>query len=134
MLRHAGQGRRLPDRGWRPLAESAQCATVGVRSDVSPALVRDGDRLSVFTRGADSSLRQQTGRDGHRDARTTEIVHSSLHGEDPVPSYRAVLDAVRDQDPAAAERAMRALFDQAVLDLDRAQGTGSANDEGAGAR
>lgn len=62
----------------------------------------------------------------HRD----EIVHSSPHGEDPVPSHRAVLDAVRDQDPAAAERAMRALLDQAVRDLDRAHGSRPAADEG----
>ncbi|MEW2486534.1 FadR/GntR family transcriptional regulator [Streptomyces sp. NPDC048411] len=66
----------------------------------------------------------------HRD----EIVHNSPHGEDPVPSHRAVLDAIRDRDPAAAERAMRALLDQAVRDLDRAHGTGPANDVGAGAR
>ncbi|MCX4728372.1 FadR/GntR family transcriptional regulator [Streptomyces sp. NPDC090052] len=62
----------------------------------------------------------------HRD----EIVHSSPHGEDPVPSHRAVLDAVRHQDPAAAERAMRDLLDQAVRDLDRAHGTRPATDEG----
>lgn len=54
----------------------------------------------------------------HRD----QIVHSSPHGEDPVPSHRAVLDAVRDQDPDAAERAMRALLDQAVRDLDLVHG------------
>ncbi|MFG2631125.1 FadR/GntR family transcriptional regulator [Streptomyces sp. NPDC048473] len=57
----------------------------------------------------------------HRD----EIVHSTLRGEDPVPSHRAVLDAVRDQEPEAAERAMRALLDQAVRDLDRVHGSES---------
>jgi GntR family transcriptional regulator, galactonate operon transcriptional repressor len=56
----------------------------------------------------------------HRD----EIVHSSPHGEDPVPSHRAVLDAVRDQDQDAAEQAMRALLEQAVRDLDLVHGTG----------
>ncbi|MCX4869605.1 FCD domain-containing protein [Streptomyces sp. NBC_00825] len=66
----------------------------------------------------------------HRD----EIVHSSPHGEDPVPSHRAVLDAVRDQDQAAAERAMRDLLDQAVRDLDRAHGTRPAIDEGTSSR
>jgi GntR family galactonate operon transcriptional repressor len=55
----------------------------------------------------------------HRD----QIVHSSPHGEDPVPSHRAVLDAVRDQDPDAAEQAMRALLDQAVRDLDLVHGS-----------
>ncbi|WP_369191700.1 FadR/GntR family transcriptional regulator [Streptomyces sp. R08] len=51
----------------------------------------------------------------HRD----RIVHSAPHSEDPVPAHRAVLDAVRDRDPQAAEAAMRALLDQAGRDLDR---------------
>jgi DNA-binding FadR family transcriptional regulator len=50
----------------------------------------------------------------HRD----HIVHSSLHGDDPVPSHQAVLEAVRAQDPSAAEAAMRALLDKAVHDLE----------------
>ncbi|MEU3984441.1 FadR/GntR family transcriptional regulator [Streptomyces sp. NPDC026672] len=54
----------------------------------------------------------------HRD----RIVHSSPHGEDPVPAHRAVLDAVRARDPRAAEAAMRALLDQAGRDLDRVGG------------
>ncbi|MEW2549708.1 FCD domain-containing protein [Streptomyces sp. NPDC047002] len=49
----------------------------------------------------------------HRD----EIVHSSPHGEDPVPSHRAVLDAVRDGEGDRAEHAMRALLEQALRDL-----------------
>ncbi|MGW6744475.1 FadR/GntR family transcriptional regulator [Streptomyces sp. NPDC055025] len=59
----------------------------------------------------------------HRD----QIVHSSPHGEDPVPSHRAVLDAVRARDQDAAERAMRALLDQAVRDLDRVHGAPHAD-------
>ncbi|MEU3183332.1 FadR/GntR family transcriptional regulator [Streptomyces sp. NPDC006923] len=55
----------------------------------------------------------------HRD----QIVHSSPHGEDPVPSHRAVLDAVRARDRDAAEHAMRVLLDQAVRDLDKVHGT-----------
>ncbi|MFF3465155.1 FadR/GntR family transcriptional regulator [Streptomyces sp. NPDC001984] len=55
----------------------------------------------------------------HRD----RIVHSSPHSEDPVPAHRAVLDAVRAQDPRAAEAAMRALLDQAGRDLDRIGGS-----------
>lgn len=55
----------------------------------------------------------------HRD----QIVHSSPHGEDPVPSHRAVLDAVRAGDQDAAEHAMRALLDQAVRDLDKVHGS-----------
>ncbi|MGW3719306.1 glycoside hydrolase family 27 protein [Streptomyces sp. NPDC005133] len=34
------------------------------RSSASPALVRDGDRLTVFTRGTDGALRAQTARGG----------------------------------------------------------------------
>ncbi|WP_329459742.1 FadR/GntR family transcriptional regulator [Streptomyces sp. NBC_01497] len=58
----------------------------------------------------------------HRD----EIVHSSPHGEDPVPSHRAVLDAVRDGDGDRAERAMRALLDQALRDLHKVHGDAAA--------
>ncbi|CAL9660543.1 FadR/GntR family transcriptional regulator [Streptomyces sp. enrichment culture] len=58
----------------------------------------------------------------HRD----RIVHSSPHGEDPVPAHRAVLDAVREQDPGSAESAMRALLDQAGRDLDRIGGADDA--------
>lgn len=54
----------------------------------------------------------------HRD----RIVHSHPHSEDPVPAHRAVLDAVRDQNPRAAEAAMRALLAQAGRDLDRIDG------------
>ncbi|MFD8966129.1 FadR/GntR family transcriptional regulator [Streptomyces sp. NPDC059568] len=65
----------------------------------------------------------------HRD----QIVHSSPHGEDPVPSHRAVLDAVRAQDQDAAERAMRALLDQAVRDLDKVHGAPRDSTENHGA-
>ncbi|MFD7388329.1 FadR/GntR family transcriptional regulator [Streptomyces sp. NPDC059852] len=58
----------------------------------------------------------------HRD----RIVHSHPHSEDPVPAHRAVLDAVRERDPAAAETAMRALLVQAGRDLDRLDGPGEA--------
>ncbi|WP_411093402.1 FadR/GntR family transcriptional regulator [Streptomyces sp. 049-1] len=54
----------------------------------------------------------------HRD----RIVHSSPHSENPVPAHRAVLDAVREQDPEAAEAAMRALLEQAGRDLERIDG------------
>ncbi|WP_194892805.1 FadR/GntR family transcriptional regulator [Catenulispora pinisilvae] len=39
--------------------------------------------------------------------------------DDPVPSHRAVLDAVRRQDAGAAEQAMRALLDKAASDEQR---------------
>lgn len=55
-------------------------------------------------------------------AQRDQLVHSAPHSEDPVPSHRAVLDAVRDRDPDAAEHAMRALLDQATRDLDKVSG------------
>ncbi|MEU4154200.1 FCD domain-containing protein [Streptomyces sp. NPDC026659] len=63
----------------------------------------------------------------HRD----RIVHSSPHSEDPVPAHRAVLDAVRDRDPLAAEAAMRALLDQAGRDLDRVDTSDDTKGSGA---
>ncbi|MFF7162025.1 FadR/GntR family transcriptional regulator [Streptomyces sp. NPDC008086] len=54
----------------------------------------------------------------HRD----RIVHSHPHSEDPVPAHRAVLDAVRERDPQAAETAMRALLVQSGRDLARIDG------------
>ncbi|MEK2494060.1 FadR/GntR family transcriptional regulator [Kitasatospora purpeofusca] len=46
------------------------------------------------------------------------LVHSAEHWADPVPAHRAVLDAVRDGDPHAAEQAVRQLLAQATADLD----------------
>ncbi|EGX57707.1 GntR domain-containing protein [Streptomyces zinciresistens K42] len=63
----------------------------------------------------------------HRD----RIVHSHPHSEDPVPAHRAVLDAVRERDPGAAERAMRALLVQAGRDLDRIDGPDDPRAQGA---
>src|SRR4051794_9606029 len=56
------------------------------------------------------------------------IVHgsSSMGDDDPVPSHRAVLDAVRARDADAAEAAMRALLDKASRDLEHVQVRGSA--------
>ncbi|MEO3754813.1 FCD domain-containing protein [Streptomyces sp. B6B3] len=54
-------------------------------------------------------------------ARRDQLVHSTEHPGDPVPSHRAVRDAIHDRDPDAAEAAMRALLDQALLDLDEAR-------------
>lgn len=47
------------------------------------------------------------------------IVHSHGDADDPVPSHRAVLDAIRDQDPARAELAMLNLLAKALADLDQ---------------
>lgn len=43
------------------------------------------------------------------------------HVDDPVPSHRRVLDAVAEQDPAAAEAAMRDLLDRADRDTEPIQ-------------
>jgi len=56
------------------------------------------------------------------------LVHTGHGGsvQDPVPAHRAVFEAMRDGDPDAAERAMRALLDQAVRDAElvrRSKGT-----------
>jgi GntR family galactonate operon transcriptional repressor len=61
-------------------------------------------------------------------AQRDQLVHSAPHSEDPVPSHRAVLDAVRDRDPDAAESAMRALLDQATRDLDKLGGPSAPED------
>ncbi|TDC15818.1 FadR family transcriptional regulator [Streptomyces sp. 8K308] len=50
------------------------------------------------------------------------VVHSHDQANDPVPSHRAVLDAIRDQDPARAELAMLDLLAKATHDLDRITG------------
>ncbi len=53
-------------------------------------------------------------------AERDRIVHHATPSDDPVPSHRAVLDAVVAHDPIAAERAMRALVDKSIADLKRA--------------
>jgi GntR family galactonate operon transcriptional repressor len=45
------------------------------------------------------------------------IVHAAAPDADPVPSHRAVLDAIAAKDPDAAEHAMRALVTTAAEDL-----------------
>jgi DNA-binding FadR family transcriptional regulator len=49
------------------------------------------------------------------------LVHDSGHGDDPEPSHRAVFEAIRSQDPQAAEDAMRTLLDKASSDQQRIQ-------------
>ncbi|MFJ4852963.1 glycoside hydrolase family 27 protein [Streptomyces sp. NPDC088730] len=53
--------------------DEAPGTSLSTRSEASPALVRDGGRLSVFTRGADGSLQQREGRDGHWSGRATDL-------------------------------------------------------------
>lgn len=50
------------------------------------------------------------------------MVHSHAGAQDPVPSHRAVLDAIRDRDPARAELAMLDLLNLAVQDLNQVAG------------
>jgi DNA-binding FadR family transcriptional regulator len=47
------------------------------------------------------------------------VVHAQAPIDDPVPSHRAVLDAVRNGDPSRAETAMLDLLAKAAHDLDR---------------
>jgi DNA-binding FadR family transcriptional regulator len=47
------------------------------------------------------------------------LVHAHPQAGDPVPSHRAVLDAVRDRDPARAEAAMVGLLAKAAEDVGR---------------
>jgi DNA-binding FadR family transcriptional regulator len=46
------------------------------------------------------------------------MVHAHSEADDPVPSHRAVLDAVRDRDPARAAMAMLDLLAKATADFD----------------
>lgn len=64
--------------------DEAPGTSLSTRTDASPALVRDGDRLSVFTRGADGSLQRRDGRDGHWSGRATGLggpTHGRIAGE-----------------------------------------------------
>ncbi|GAA2133039.1 FadR/GntR family transcriptional regulator [Actinomadura napierensis] len=51
-------------------------------------------------------------------AERDRLVHGVRPHDDPVPSHRAVLDAVRDADPDRAEQAMHDLLSKAARDLD----------------
>ncbi|MCX5096137.1 glycoside hydrolase family 27 protein [Streptomyces sp. NBC_00365] len=54
--------------------DEAPGAQLPGRSSASPALVRDGDTLTVFTRGTDGALREQTARGGDwSTSRTTDL-------------------------------------------------------------
>ena len=50
-------------------------------------------------------------------AERDRFVHRANPSADPVPSHRAVLDAVAGRDPVGAERAMRALVEKSMTDL-----------------
>jgi DNA-binding FadR family transcriptional regulator len=52
-------------------------------------------------------------------AERDRMVHGNAGTTDPVPSHRAVVDAIRDHDPVQAARAMGRLLDQAIEDVAR---------------
>jgi GntR family galactonate operon transcriptional repressor len=55
-------------------------------------------------------------------AERDRLVHGGGRHDDPVPSHRAVVDAIRARDAGAAERAMRGLLDKAVRDVAKVRG------------
>jgi DNA-binding FadR family transcriptional regulator len=52
-------------------------------------------------------------------AERDRMVHGALGGDDPVPSHRAVVDAIRRHRPEQAAQAMRKLLEKAVRDVAR---------------
>jgi GntR family galactonate operon transcriptional repressor len=59
-------------------------------------------------------------------AERDRLVHGGAAHDDPVPSHRAVVDAIRDRDETAAETAMRELLDKAVRDVEKVRGRGDS--------
>jgi DNA-binding FadR family transcriptional regulator len=55
-------------------------------------------------------------------AERDRLVHGVARHDDPVPSHRAVVEAIRTNDPTGAEQAMRELLDKAVRDLQKVRG------------
>ncbi|GII33602.1 FadR/GntR family transcriptional regulator [Planotetraspora mira] len=56
-------------------------------------------------------------------AERDRLVHGGVEPhDDPVPSHRAVVEAIRAQDATAAEAAMRGLLDKAVRDVEKIRG------------
>lgn len=52
-------------------------------------------------------------------AERDRLVHGIDHTDNPAPSHAAVLAAIADSDPDAAEAAMRQLLDKALRDVER---------------
>ncbi|MFD9292315.1 FadR/GntR family transcriptional regulator [Streptomyces sp. NPDC060030] len=55
------------------------------------------------------------------------LVHTHRQDDDPVPSHRAVLDAVRAGDPEGAHAAMTALLDKACADAETVTGAAATH-------
>jgi GntR family transcriptional regulator, galactonate operon transcriptional repressor len=56
-------------------------------------------------------------------AERDRMVHGNAGTTDPVPSHRAVVDAIRRHDPVRAARAMGRLLDQAIEDVAKLERT-----------
>ncbi|WP_127502078.1 FadR/GntR family transcriptional regulator [Actinoplanes solisilvae] len=56
-------------------------------------------------------------------AERDRMVHGAAGADDPVPSHKAVVDAIRRHNPTQAARAMGKLLDQAVEDVARLERT-----------
>jgi DNA-binding FadR family transcriptional regulator len=57
-------------------------------------------------------------------AERNRLVHGVDQHDDPVPSHRAVVDAIRARDATGAEQAMRRLLDKAVRDVEKVRRQG----------
>ncbi|MEE6261639.1 FadR/GntR family transcriptional regulator [Plantactinospora sonchi] len=62
-------------------------------------------------------------------AERDRLVHGVAQDDDPVPSHRAVVEAIRRGDDAAAEQAMRDLLDKAVRDVQKVRRHGRGDSE-----
>lgn len=54
-------------------------------------------------------------------AERDKLVHNANPSDDPVPSHRAVFDAIVAKDPSGAEASMRALVEKSSADLNRVE-------------
>jgi DNA-binding FadR family transcriptional regulator len=109
-------------------ATEADLATLdGALDEMSAA---DGDLVAVV--GADLSFHRALLAATHNEllermevvmetglAERDRLVHGVAQHDDPVPSHRAVVDAIRANDATGAEQAMRGLLDKAVRDVEK---------------
>jgi GntR family transcriptional regulator, galactonate operon transcriptional repressor len=116
----------------RMAAERATPADLEALRDALTAMAEAGDDLEA-TVDADVTFHRSLLSATHNDflgqiaqiiaiglAERDKFVHHANPSADPVPTHRAVLDAVAARDPVAAERAMRTLVEMSVADLKQA--------------
>ncbi|MEU9362920.1 FadR/GntR family transcriptional regulator [Streptomyces sp. NPDC048301] len=127
VARHAA-GRRTQDD--LVALEEALDAMDGARGDAETAALAD----TSFHR----ALYRATGNDllarldlvlGPGLLERDRLVYTHLQDDDPVPSHRAVLDAVRDGDPDGAHAAMTELLAQARADAEDVTGAAASDAE-----